>query len=59
MSHQSEEQSIIHQLTPSPTHYSLIATTINLPAHRVLAILTVLELKRLALHVGGGRFIQP
>ena len=54
-----EERPIAEQLNAAPKHIDAMAETAGLPAHRVSAILTMLELKGLARHVGGGRYVHP
>ena len=54
-----EERPIAEQLNAAPKHIDAMAETAGLPAHRVSAILTMLELKGLARHVGGGRYLHP
>ena len=55
----ADERPIADQLNASPRHIDTMAQTAGLPAHRVSAILTMLELKGLARHVGGGRYVHP
>jgi len=55
----ADERPIADQLNASPKHIDAMAETAKLPAHRVSAILTMLELKGLARHVGGGRYVHP
>ena len=54
-----DERPIAKQLDASPKHIDAMAQSAGLPAHRVSAILTMLELKGLARHVGGGRYVHP
>ena len=55
----ADERPIADQLDASPKHIDAMAEIAKLPAHRVSAILTMLELKGLARHVGGGRYVHP
>ena len=55
----ADERPIADQLNASPKHIDTLAQSAGLPAHRVSAILTMLELKGLARHVGGGRYVHP
>ena len=55
----ADERPIADQLNASPKHIDTLAQAAGLPAHRVSAILTMLELKGLARHVGGGRYVHP
>lgn len=55
----ADERPIADQLNATPRHIDTMAQSAGLPAHRVSAILTMLELKGLARHVGGGRYVHP
>ena len=55
----ADERPIADQLNALPKHIDTLAQSAGLPAHRVSAILTMLELKGLARHVGGGRYVHP
>ncbi len=54
-----DERPIADQLDATPKHIDTMARAAGMPAHRVSAMLTMLELKGLARHVGGGRYVHP
>ena len=53
-----DERQVVETLSLKPIHRDEITRTCGLPAHKVAALLTIMEMKGLAKDVGGGHYVQ-
>ena len=53
-----DERQVAETLSLKPIHHDEITRTCGLPAHKVAALLTIMEMKGLAKDVGGGHYVQ-
>ena len=53
-----DERQVAETLSLKPIHHDEITRTCGLLAHKVAALLTIMEMKRLAKDVGGGHYVQ-
>ncbi|MBM4437487.1 MAG: DNA-protecting protein DprA [Actinobacteria bacterium] len=54
-----EEAALLRLLTATPTHVDALCRALGLPVHRVAAVLTMMEVRGLARHMGGGTYVAP
>ena len=53
-----DERQVVEALSLKPIHRDEITRACGLPAHKVAALLTIMEMKGLAKDVGGGHYVQ-
>ncbi len=53
----AEESTLLEHLSAAPVHIDALTRTAGMPAHRISAILTIMEIKGLAQHLGGGTYV--
>ena len=53
----AEESVLLEHLSAAPVHIDALTRAAGMPAHRISAILTIMEIKGLAQHLGGGTYV--
>jgi DNA processing protein len=53
----AEESTLLEHLSAAPVHIDALTRATDMPAHRISAILTIMEIKGLAQHLGGGTYV--